>query len=181
MSDKNFVDANGNPVELHSEEDLQRDRDERMSARVQDLTRSKEEVKRDTERMVALMKPKQKRVFERLSKFVFQKHCKRTVYVAVVPNRAAQIEIAPNIRFDSDEYVVADVQNMLAAAALSSASVFVRYQRPGYIVDGLCGFIADRGRVAAVPSGRLHDAWTAYLKDGAFNCEDRVFYTQPAF
>lgn len=107
-----------------TEEEVRQEKMDREVARKKALERSIEEVRDDTETMKQKMSDRELKAYERLVRYAFRKKSDRTLFVAIEPNQAAQIDLGAEERADGNSYAIADALNAMAAAVLSGKGVY---------------------------------------------------------
>lgn len=160
-----------------TEEEVRQEKMEREAARKKALERSIEEVRDDTEAMKQKMSDREVKAYERLVRYAFRKKSDRTLFVAIEPNQAAQINLGAEERADGNSYAVADALNAMAAAVLSGkATVFMQHKELNELAIGiLTGIVVQKkGNLRVADPKNLQGAWRSYLSCETFHYDGNL-------
>lgn len=121
--------------------------------------------------MLDHMDDRERKAYDRLVRYCFRKNSDRTLFIAIEPNRAAQIDL------------LADALDALASAVCSGrATVFMQHKELNELSIGiLTGVVVQKnGNIRVVDPKNLQSAWRSYTScetffyDGNLKCMSAV-------
>lgn len=160
-----------------NKEEVQAQKIQRDAQRKADLARPIEAVREHTAHAVRNMDARDKKAYDRLVRYAFRKRSDRSLFIAIEPNRAAQIELGAEERADSDSYAVADALDILAAAVISGrATVFMQHKELNELSIGvLTGVVVQKnGNLRVVDPKNLQGAWRSYISCETFSYDGNL-------
>lgn len=130
--------------------------------------------------MLNHMDDRERKAYDRLVRYCFRKNSDRTLFIAIEPNRAAQIDLLADERAHGSSYVVADALDALASAVCSGrATVFMQHKE--LFIGILTGVVVQKnGNIRVVDPKNLQSAWRSYTScetffyDGNLKCMSAV-------
>ena len=147
---------------------------QRDAQRKAELARPISAIREHTAHTLKSMDERDRKAYDRLVRYAFRKRSDRTLFIAIEPNRAAQIQLKADERADGDSYAVADALDILAAAVVSGrATVFMQHKELNELSIGiLTGVVVQKnGNLRVVDPKNLQTAWRSYVSCETF-CYD---------
>ena len=166
-----------------SKEEVEAQKLQREDARKAELARPIDVVREHTEHMLNHMDDRERKAYDRLVRYCFRKNSDRTLFIAIEPNRAAQIDLLADERAHGSSYAVADALDALASAVCSGrATVFMQHKELNELSIGiLTGVVVQKnGNIRVVDPKNLQSAWRSYTScetffyDGNLKCMSAV-------